>query len=1012
MNSNRWKQIEALYNSSLEMEASDREDFLAVACASDDELRQEVLSLLSSAECTDSFLGEPVLSLGLALIGNDHESLAGKKIGRYKLLELLGRGGMGEVYLTLDPRLNRRIALKLLPAGIDIDRERVRRFEQEARAASAISHPNVAHIYEIGEEQGQLYITMEYVNGLTLRQALKQGPLEVFKALDVATQIASALAAAHEAGVVHRDIKPENIMLRADGYVKVLDFGLAKLVENRTDSSDSEATPLPSLHTEPELLMGTSDYMSPEQVRRQPTDKRTDLWSLGVVLYEMLAGRRPFRGREPSEIIVAILEQEPEPIGDVRLGLPPALQGVVSKALGKPLEARYKSAQIIEAELRRVSRLIEENEWDPASDVHDGDSSPLQTQGIPESGYPSAEPQKATTNEVSRPYDMLGRMANFKKGSLANTRVSFLTGRLRLVCWLILLLLIGSGLYFGFMRQSQRALQNRDLNLRFERLNLSGGISDTTLSPDGKYVASIVTEEGKHTIHITELATASDLRIAPPSEEGYSGLSFSPDGTYVYYIENHAETGTLYRVSKLGGGQRKILNNVNTAVTFSPDGTRMAFVRYNNKLDTPDLVVAKADGTSEQVLARRTRADADAFMSDMKGAGPVWSPDGKVLACPTFSLTHDLEMNIEAVDLEGGAVHRLNTKPWYDISRMAWLADGSGLIVAAAEAQSVPWQLQLLAYPSGEVRKVTNDPNNYTLISGARDSSLFLTLNTEEDSSVWQVSMADGAQPTVLAVNPRKGLAEIEWDRAGRFFYTVNDGVHANLWAQDAGAAARQLTFEADNLKPTESPDGRYIIFVSTRAGAMNIWRMNSDGTQPMQLTKGAYEDLPSVMPDGRWVIYRTGNSISKVAIDGGNSIKLLDKSALCPALSPDGRLLAFFTNDQTDSQVWHIEVYDLSTLSPVKRFELPKSTTPFNNLRLTPDNRLRWMPDAQGLTYVSHADGDSNIWLQPIGGDPPRQLTFFKDAEILSFAWSSGGKQLACVRNVKAYVPVLVRLF
>jgi serine/threonine protein kinase/Tol biopolymer transport system component len=1012
MNSDRWKQIETLYNSALEVEASDRGNFLAVACAGDDDLRQEVLSLLSSAECNDSFLGEPALSLGLTLMGNNFESLAGKMIGRYKLLELLGRGGMGEVYLALDHRLNRRIALKLLPAGIDIDPDRVRRFEQEARAASAISHPNVAHIYEIGEEQGRRYITMEYVRGQTLRQALMQGSLEVCKAIDVAIQIALALAAAHEAGVVHRDIKPENIMLSTDGYVRVLDFGLAKLVENRLYSSDPEALPLPSLHTEPELLMGTSDYISPEQVRRQPVEKLTDLWSLGVVLYEMLAGHRPFRGREPSEVIVAILEREPEPISDVRPGLPLALQEVVSKALLKTPEDRYQSAQIIEAELRRVRRIVEENGPAPKSEANDGNSSRSQPLGLPESGFPSTERQRATTNEVSRPYGRLGRMADFKPGSLISTRVTLFTWRWRPVHWFIMLSLIGGGLYFGFVRQRQRALQNKDINLRFERLNLSGGISDITLSPDGKYVASVVAEEGKRTIHITELATASDLRIAPPSEEGYSGLSFSPDGTYVYYIENHAETGTLYRVSKLGGGQRKILNNVNTAVTFSPDGTRMAFVRYNNMLDTPDLVVAQADGTSERLLARRTRADAAAFMSDMKGPGPLWSPDGKVLACPTFSFSHDLEMNVEVVDIEGGTGHRLNAKPWYDISRVAWLADGSGLVVAATESPGAPWQLQLLAYPSGEVRKVTNDPNNYTLISGARDSSLLLSLNTEEDSSVWQVSMAGGAQPAILAFSQRKGLAEIEWERAGGFLYTVNDGVHANLWAQDVGAPARQLTYEADNRKPTESSDGRHIVFVSTRAGAMNIWRMNSDGTQPTQLTKGAYEDLPSVTPDGRWVIYRTGNTISKVDIDGGNPIKLLDKSALCPALSPNGQLLAFFTNDQPDSQVWHIEVYDLSTLALVKRFELPKSTTPFTNLRLTPDNRLRWTPDAQGLTYVSHADGASNIWLQPLGGDMPRQLTFFKDAEISSFAWSRGGNQLACVRNIKAYVPVLIRLF
>jgi Tol biopolymer transport system component len=333
-------------------------------------------------------------------------------------------------------------------------------------------------------------------------------------------------------------------------------------------------------------------------------------------------------------------------------------------------------------------------------------------------------------------------------------------------------------------------------------------------------------------------------------------------------------------------------------------------------------------------------------------------------------------------------------------------------VVSAAEAPGAPWQLLLLAYPGGEVRKVTNDPHNYTLVSGARDSSLFLTLNIEEDASVWQVPAADGARPDLSNMTQRKGVSEILWDEAEKFLYTINDGTHTNLWVQEPGAAARQLTFDADNFKPARSNDGRYVVFVSTRGGALNIWRMNADGTQPKRLTDGAYEDVPSVTPDGRWVIYRTGNSIRKVSIDGGEPIKLFDKSALCPVISPDGRLLAFFTNDQPGSQVWHVEVYDLGSLDAVKRFELPTATTPFNDLRLTADNRLRWTPDGSGLAYVSRADGAANVWLQPLAGGTPRQLTYFKDANMPSFAWSPDGKQLACVRHTKAYIPVLVSLF
>jgi len=1009
MDSEQWKQVEALYNAAIEIDVGEREGFLAIACAGEEHLRREVLSLLSSADRADSFMEAPLTSVGLTLMSAEHESLKGQAVGPYHLVELLGRGGMGEVYLAHDPRLNRRVALKLLPVAIVDDGARVLRFEQEARAASAISHPNVAHIYELGEAQGRRYIAMEYVHGRTLRQALQRGPLEVGEALDIAIQIAIGLVAAHEAGVLHRDIKPENVVLRLDGYLKVLDFGLAKLVEDRLYAGTPEATPLPSLHTEPELLMGTSDYMSPEQVRRQSADERTDLWSLGVVLYEMLAGRRPFPGRESREVIVSILEREPEPVECVRDGLPRTLQEIVAKALRKPREERFQSAQDMVDELRRVRRTLIEGSGSSGASYVAGSSY------VPRDGTdPSSEPQASQSGESSRPYGVLERMTGFKLASLISTRASTLTRRWRPVYWLVLFSLAAAGVYFyfGFARQRGLPLIGKTLNSKFQRLNLSGDISDIMLSPDGKYVARVVVEGGKYTIRITEIATASDLSIAQPSAAAYSGLSFSPDGTYLYYLENQAETGTLYRVSKLGGGRRKILDDVNTGVTFSPDGAWLAFVRTNRALDTPELIVAQANGTSERILARRTRADADTFMSDMKRAGPVWSPDGKVLVCPTLRLSPEQEMNVDVIDVETGASRRLNRESWYDISRVAWLADGSGLVVSAAAALGAPWQLHLLAYPSGDVRKVTNDPHNYTLISGARDSSLFLTLNIEDDSSVWQVAAIGRARSDVTGVTQRKGVSEILWDGAGKFLYTVSDGTHTNLWIQEPSVSLRQLTFEADNFKPAQSDDGRYVVFVSTRAGAMNIWRMNADGTQPKRLTDGVYEDVPSVTPDGRWVIYRTGNSIKKVSIDGGDAIKLFDKSALCPVLSPDGRLLAFFTSDQPESQTWHVEVYDLRSLAILRRFELPESTTPFNGLRLTPDNRLRWTTEGLGLAYVSRADGASNVWLQPLEGGAPQQLTYFKDANILSFAWSADGKQLACVRMTKAYVPVLIRLF
>jgi Tol biopolymer transport system component len=388
----------------------------------------------------------------------------------------------------------------------------------------------------------------------------------------------------------------------------------------------------------------------------------------------------------------------------------------------------------------------------------------------------------------------------------------------------------------------------------------------------------------------------------------------------------------------------------------------------------------------------------------MRQAGPVWSPDGKVLACPTRTRARGRpEINVETLDAESGAGRRLNHTPWNDVSRVVWLADGSGVVVAASEAPGAPSQLHLLSYPGGEARRVTNDPNNYVSINGARDSGLFLALNVEENSSVWQIAVGDGAQPATVAVEQRKGVSEVRWGDGGGLAYTIGDGSRTNVWVQD-GAAVRQLTFEADNFSPAVSRDRRHVVYGSTRAGTTNIWRMNADGTQPVRLTSGAYEDQPSLTPDGRWVVYRTGNDVRKISIDGGEAVRLFERSALYPALSPDGRLLAYFTNDKPDSKRWVIEIYDLVASARLKRFELPDATNPFNS--------LRWTPDGRALAFVSNADGASNVWLQPFGGGAPRRLTDFDDAEILSFDWTADGRRLLCVRNTKAYVPVLVRLY
>ena len=1005
IDSRRWRLIERLYNSALQIKPPDRQTFLAEVCSGDEGLLRDVISLLSSAECEDSFLEESAVSLGFKALSFRYEEMVGKNIDRYKLLALLGSGGMGEVFLAHDPRLNRHVALKLLPTEILSDRESIRRFEQEARAASAISHPNVAHIYEISEAKGRRFITMEYVVGKTLRQIVKQGALEISKAIDISAQVLMALAAAHAAGVIHRDIKPENIMVREDGYVKVLDFGLAKLIEKREISLDSEAETLPSLHTKPELIMGTSHYMSPEQIRRKSVDGRTDLWSLGVVMYETLCGERPFQGHAFGDVIISIIEQQPTLLSQLRPEIPSALEILVTKALSKSPNDRYLTANQMLADLRKVGQQLEGSKSADSSAA-----SIFRPKILPHTAQTSdtADNPGKSTDGINRPTADLPRYASVQTRFLEKISHIY-SSRIwrRNLTITILLLLIGVAGYLLLPKAGWPKTHGRTFNLQFQRLNMSGNIGDIVISPDGKYVASVQIEEGKQTIHILELATLSDLRIVQPSESGYSGLSFSPDGNYLYYLADQTETGTLYRISKLGGAQRKVLNNVNTSVTFSPDGEQIAFVRHNIPEGTPDIVVSQADGLNERTLARRTREDADVFPTDMKGVGPAWSPDGSVLACPTVNHSRNpQEMNLELLNVSDGRSRRLNQRPWYYISQIAWLKDGSGLLIASSESPDVPSQLTFISYPNGDSRQITNDPNNYNRISAASDSNHFLTLNVEKNSSIWLTPAGNEKQFSPLNLDQKKGATEIACRPTGQLIYSVYDGKNLNLWSLDINEkSSRQLTFDLnDNFKPTASPDGRYIVFVSTRTGKQNIWRMNADSTEPKQLTFGSYEDMPEVTPDSKWVIYRTGGSVKKVSIDGGPTEKLFDKGGLYPVVSPDGRKLAFFINDKPDSGQWHIEILDLQSHTTIGQLTLPEATKPFNG--------LRWTPDGRGLTYVSVTDGAANIWLQPLSGGSPQPLTSFKEAEILSFSWTGGpSKRLVCVRSTQTYIPVLGKL-
>jgi serine/threonine protein kinase len=344
--------MKAIFYSALEREADERAAYLDRVVGDDAALRADVERLIAAHEREGEFLDAPAYEVAADILADDPaDSLVGRLISHYRVVELLGSGGMGDVYLALDKRLGRRVALKLLPEYLTDDASRVRRFRQEARAASALNHPNILTVYEIDQIGGRYFIATEYIEGVTLRRLLKDGPLLLGEALDIAAQVAAALSKAHQAGIVHRDVKPENIMVNGDGHVKLLDFGLAKY--------DSDAPAADVTRTAPGLVMGTTAYMSPEQARGLAVDARTDIWSLGVVLYEMATGRQPFVGRTPSDVLAAVLDREPDCLDEPLVKAPAELGRVIGKVLQKEPERRYQTVKDLALDLDNLRRRVD-----------------------------------------------------------------------------------------------------------------------------------------------------------------------------------------------------------------------------------------------------------------------------------------------------------------------------------------------------------------------------------------------------------------------------------------------------------------------------------------------------------------------------------------------------------------------------------------------------------------------------------------------------------------------------
>lgn len=1021
MTNERWQRIKEIFNAALERAPGERDRFLAEACAGDESLRREIQSLIAAHEKEGSFIDEPAYELAAPWVASEGASpLIGQQIGHYKILAPLGSGGMGEVYLAQDAKLGRKIALKLLPDAFTNDEDRLRRFQQEARAASALNHPNILTIHEIGEASSRHYIATELIEGETLRQRLKRAPMKLSEALDIITQAASALAAAHEVGIIQRDIKPENIMLRKDGYVKVLDFGLAKLTEGKWTQSEPEASTLMQVNTSTGLVMGTVNYMSPEQARGLEVDERTDIWSLGVVLYECVAGRPPFEGATNADVTVSILEREPASLTALAANIPPELDGIVKKALKKERAERYQTVAEMLADLRELKQELEfserlERTASPDKQINHRPS-PVVTRAAPSLDATTNRTEVAHTDEIKEAQTVVVRPASLQR-SRART--------LALIALSALVLLVGGFAVYKFFLQGKTVKPFEAGNIT--RLTNHGKAIHAAISPDGKYFAYVLSDAGKQSLWIRQTSATNDTQVIPPAPVGYFGVTFSRDGTELYYIIKQNDPGTLYRIPALGGTPVKLLEKLDSSISFSPDGKRLAFLRgdYPNRGES-GIFIAHADGSNIRQIATRKLPD---LFFPIAFTGPSWSPDGRLVACAVTNAKS--EGRVIAVNVEDGNEQVLTTQTWPILSRVEWLPDMSGLLMVAREQSSTVTQIWHLSYPDGETRKVTNDLNSYRGLSLTSDASKLMTIQAGGLFNVWVVAGGDteravklpsggqtqsgavvsGTQLPIGNIGFLGGNESIAWTPEGQIVFISATGKNSDIWVMNAdGSNRKQLTFNGgNNHNPEVSPDGRHIVFTSSRAGGTrNVWRMNMDGSDPKQLTSGLAEFFPVVSPDNQWVVYSSINNgratLWKVPIEGGAPVEITNREGIHPTISPDGKQIAYLFTEASDpgAPPNRIAVIPFEGGEPVKTFEIPVGLAGARTV-------LRWSRDGRSLLYTVIMNNVSNIWSQPLDGGKPAQLTDFKEHIITAFGWSRDGRTLAVTRGMLIRDAVLI---